>query len=108
MFEKIILGVALAAVIIGGGIYVNGFKNWLVWAVTEAEALFGGKTGQLKLRYAYELAIKRFPIVAKLIPFSLFGKMVDAALEIMKNMIENNASIAEAVQGVIADGDSDE
>ena len=108
MLEKIILGVILAAVIIGGGIYVNGFKNWLVWAVTEAEALFGGKTGQLKLRYAYELAIKRFPIVAKFIPFSLFGKMVDAALAVMKNMIENNASIAEAVQGVISNGDSEQ
>ena len=108
MLEKIILGVVLASVIIGGGIYVNGFKNWLVWAVTEAEALFGSKTGQLKLRYAYELAIKRFPIVAKLIPYSLFGKMVDAALEIMKSMIANNASIAEAVQGVIVNGDSDE
>lgn len=108
MLEKIILGVILAAVVIGSGIYVNGFKNWLVWAVSEAEAMFGSKTGQLKLRYAYELAIKRFPVVAKLIPFSLFGKMVDAALEIMKNMIENNTSIAEAIQGVMINGESEE
>lgn len=108
MLEKIILGVILAAVVVGGGIYVNGFKNWLVWAVSEAEAMFGSKTGQLKLRYAYELAIKRFPLIAKLIPFSVFGKMVDAALEIMKNMIENNTSIAEAIKGAVIEGDSHE
>ena len=32
--EKIIVGGVLAVAIVAGGIYVNGFKNWLVWAVT--------------------------------------------------------------------------
>ena len=95
--QDIIIGVVLAIVIIGGGIYVNGFKNWLVWAVTEAESVFGSKTGKLKLRYAYELAIERFPIFAKLIPFALFSKFVDSALAIMRDMIENNKNIADAI-----------
>lgn len=95
--QNIIIGAILAVIIIAGGIYISGFKNWLVWAVSEAESVFGSKTGKLKLRYAYELAIERFPILAKLIPFSLFGKMVDSALAIMRDMIENNKNIADAI-----------
>ena len=95
--QNIIIGAILAVVVIGGGIYVNGFKNWLVWAVTEAESVFGSNTGKLKLRYAYELAIVRFPILAKFIPFSMFSKMVDGALAIMRDMIENNKNIADAI-----------
>lgn len=95
--QDIVMGVILAVVIIAGGIYVNGFKNWLVWAVSEAEATFGSKTGKLKLRYAYELAVERFPMVAKFIPFTLFSKLVDGALDVMRDMIENNKDIAEAI-----------
>ena len=95
--QNIIIGIILAIILVAGGIYVNGFKNWLVWAVSEAESMFGSKTGKLKLRYAYELAIERFPILAKLIPFSLFGKMVDGALAVMRDMIENNKKIADAI-----------
>lgn len=95
--QTIIMTVILAVVIVAGGIYINGFKNWLVWAVTEAEAMFGSKTGKLKLRYAYDLAIKHFPMLAKFIPFALFSKFVDSALTIMRDMIENNKNIADAV-----------
>lgn len=95
--KDIILGAILAVIIIAGGIYVNGFKNWLVWAVSEAETVFGSNTGKLKLRYAYELAVERFPMIAKIIPFALFSKMVDSALDIMRDMIENNKSIADAI-----------
>ena len=95
--EMIILAAVAIVVLIGSGIYVNGFKNWLVWAVTEAEATFGSGTGQLKLRYAYELAIKQFPVVAKFVPFSVFSKLVDDALVIMREMIQNNGKIANAI-----------
>ena len=95
--QDIVMGVILAVVVIAGGIYVNGFKNWLVWAVSEAEATFGSKTGKLKLRYAYELAVERFPMVAKFIPFNMFSKMIDSALDIMRDMIENNKDIADAI-----------
>lgn len=96
-YEQIIIAVILAVVLIGGGIYVNGFKNWLVWAVSEAEAIFGSGTGKLKLQYAYDLAVERFPVIAKFIPFALFAKMVDGALDVMRDMIENNKSIADAL-----------
>lgn len=95
--KYIVMGVILAVVVVAGGIYVNGFKNWLVWAVSEAESVFGSNTGKLKLRYAYELAVARFPAIAKVIPFALFGKLVDDALDIMRDMIENNKNIADAI-----------
>ena len=101
--KNVIVGVVIAGVIVAGGIYINGFKNWLVWAVSEAEALFGSNTGKLKLRYAYELAIARFPVVAKLIPFNVFSKMVDDALDVMRDMIENNKNIADAISDKITE-----
>lgn len=101
--QNIVLAVILAVLLIGGGIYVNGFKNWLVWAVVEAEAVFGSNTGKLKLRYAYELAVERFPFLAKFIPFAMFSKLVDGALAIMRDMIENNKDIAEAITDKVND-----
>lgn len=99
--KHVVIGVVLATTVVVGGIYVNGFKNWLVWAVTEAEALFGSNTGKLKLRYVYDMAVNRFPVVAKVIPFSVFGKLVDSALDIMRDMIENNKDIADALSDEI-------
>lgn len=98
--EMILLGIVVILVFVIGGIYVMGFKNWLVWAVTEAESMFGGGTGQLKLRHAYDLAVRTYPAIAKLIPFSLFKWMVDKALDIMREMIEKNAKIAGVIVGV--------
>ena len=95
--KYIVMGTVLAVTVVAGGIYVNGFKNWLVWAVSEAEAVFGSNTGKLKLRYVYDMAVERFPVIAKLIPFVLFSKCVDSALDIMRDMIENNKNIADAI-----------
>ena len=83
----------VAAVLFALMIYVMGFKNWLVWAVCEAEAALGSKVGALKLRYAYDLAVKQYPILAKVIPFALFRQMVDNALVVMKDMIQKNDAI---------------
>lgn len=97
--EMYILAAVVIVVLIISGIYVNGFKNWLVWAVSEAEKTFGSGTGQLKLRNAYDLAVVRYPILAKLIPFSLFKWMVDKALDTMREMIEKNGKIAGVIVG---------
>ena len=101
MNAEIIMGIVAAIILVALGIYLMGFKNWLVWAVSEAEATFGSKTGQLKLRYAYELALERFPIVAKFIPFTLFSKFVDSALDVMRDMVENNKNIADAIMAEV-------
>ncbi|HEX3077918.1 MAG TPA: hypothetical protein VHQ24_13745 [Lachnospiraceae bacterium] len=74
--------------------FIN-FKEWLVWACTEAEKQLGSGTGELKLIFAYNLAIKTFPVLAKFIPYSLFSALIKKALEKMKTMIGSNEKIAD-------------
>lgn len=107
MNTEIIIGAIVALFLVVLTIYLMGFKNWLVWAVSEAEKVLGSGTGQLKLRYVYDAAIMRFPIVAKIIPFKLFSGMVDAALKVMNDMIKNNTNIAEAITNQI-EGETDD
>lgn len=101
----IVIAALVAVFLVGLTIYLMGFKNWLVWAVSEAEKVLGSGTGQLKLRYVYDAAVVRFPILAKIIPFTMFSKMVDAALEVMHEMIENNVKIAETITNNEVTGD---
>ena len=101
MNTELIIGGIVAVILIAMTMWLMGFKNWLVWAVAEAEAVLGSKTGQLKLRYVYDLAVVRFPIMSKLLPFGMFSKLVDAALDVMNDMITNNSSIAEAIMNQI-------
>lgn len=74
-------------------------KEWLLWAVTEAEKELGGGTGQLKLRQVYDLFVTRFPWLAKLISFELFSDMVDEALEQMRHLLDTNTAVAAFVTG---------
>ena len=99
--ENMILCGILTAILVFGGLYIMGFRDWLVWAVIEAEHMLGSHTGKLKLRYVYDLAIKHFPVAAKLLPFPLFAILVDKALEIMNAMIMENKSIADAIGGAL-------
>lgn len=92
-----IIAAVVAVFLVGLIMWLKGFKDWLVWAVSEAEAALGSGTGQLKLHYAYDLAVKQFPILAKIIPFNLFSWFVDAALKVMRDMIDNNEKIAFAI-----------
>ena len=73
-------------------------KEWLLWAVTQAERIFGGQTGQIKLRYVYDLFVTRFPAVSKLITFEMFSQLVDEALEKFRNLLESNVAIKEYVE----------
>lgn len=82
--------------------FVN-FKDWLLWAVTEAETRYGSQTGQLKLQYAYELATNKFKWLTKLIPYSVFKKWIDEALAVMKDMLTNNKKIAETIENTKTD-----
>ena len=77
----------------------KSFKNWLVYAVSEAEKYLGSGTGKFKIRYAYDLAIKQYPVIAKIIPWLLFSKLIDAALVVMRQMIDDNQMIANVISG---------
>lgn len=77
---------------------IDKVKNWLLWACTQAEKIYGGGTGKLKLAYVYDIFVGKFPKMQAVIPFSMFSKLVDAALESMKSML-SNANIAAIVRG---------
>ena len=71
--------------------------EWLLLAVTKAEKEFGDGTGQLKLRYVYDLFIDKFKFAAMLISFNQFSELVDQALDTMKDMINSNDKIKDYV-----------
>lgn len=75
-------------------------REWLLWAVTEAEKELGGGTGQLKLRQVYDLFVVRFSWLAKVISFSDFSDLVDEALIEMRKMLATNEAVQEHVLGV--------
>ena len=74
-------------------------REWLLWAVTEAEKELGGGTGKLKLRQVYDLFVTRFPWLAKTVSFELFSSLVDDALDEMRDMLEKNEAVKALVNG---------
>lgn len=74
-------------------------REWLLWAVTEAEKDLGGGTGTLKLRQVYDLFVVRFPWLAKIISFTLFSNLVDEALVDMREMLAVNKAVKAHVGG---------
>ena len=76
-------------------------QEWLLWAVMQAEKQLGGGTGQLKLRYVYDMFIARFPTVSKILTFEAFSIMVDIALAKLNEMLTDNKKVQQYVYGVI-------
>ena len=73
-------------------------KEWLLWAVTDAEKFLGSGTGKLKLRYVYDKFCEKFPVAKYVLPFSVFSAWVDEALVLMRKEIEQNPNIAAFAQ----------
>lgn len=78
----------------------KNIKEWLLYAVIEAEKQLGSKTGKIKLRQVYDDFIKSFPIISKIIPFNTFSSLVDMALDEMKQLLKTNPQCKEYVEGV--------
>lgn len=68
-------------------------KEWLLASVADAEKELGSGTGQIKLRYVYDLFIMRFPHIAKIVSFEHFSLMVDEVLDKFKVMLESNEKL---------------
>ena len=110
--------VALAAVAGIGGYAIYTFvkmpsdkqlgkiKEWLLYAVAKAEKEMGGGTGQIKLRYVYDMFVARFVWLAKVISFEAFSMMVDEALDKMKSMLKSNKAVQELVTGMTQDSEN--
>lgn len=62
-------------------------RSWLLLAVTEAERQLGSGTGKAKLRKVYLWFNERFPVVSFFVAFETFSKWVDAALEVMEQIL---------------------
>ena len=110
MMENIavIIGICCVIGVIGFGIYqfiklekdkqLEIVKEWLLLAVVEAEKKLGGGTGQIKLRYVYEMFIEKFKFLALMITFEQFSVMVDMALDKMRLMLSSNEKLKDYVE----------
>lgn len=78
---------------------IKNVKEWLKWAVVEAEKALGGGTGQIKLRMVYDMAIKQFPWLVQLISFDTFSAWVDEALIWMEEQLSKNKAIKDYTVG---------
>lgn len=78
---------------------IKQVKEWLLYAVTEAEKELGSKTGKLKLRYVFDMFVQRFPQVSRFVTFEQFSAWVDEALIVMRTMIRTNNAVKELVEG---------
>jgi len=74
---------------------LNKIQEWLVWAVAQAEKELGSGTGQMKIRYVYDLFVSKFPGVAIFIKYNTFAEMVEKALDEFKDLISENRRISE-------------
>lgn len=75
---------------------IKNIKEWLLYAVIEAEKELGSGTGAVKLRYVYDMAVAKFKWLS-FISFEMFSGWVDEALDIMKEQLQSNKAIAEYV-----------
>lgn len=77
--------------------HIADLKEWLKFAVVEAEKELGRKTGEIKLRKVYDKAVSLFPWVALFVTFEDFKLYVDEALEWMEEQLATNNNIANYV-----------
>lgn len=73
-------------------------KEWLKYAVAIAEKELGSGTGQLKLRYVYNMFVEKFPSISKIIPFETFSTWVDEALVWLEKQLSTNNNISQLIK----------
>lgn len=76
----------------------QALREWLKWAVFKAEKEYGGKTGQIKLREVWNMALKEFPWLVRCMSFEMFSCFVDEALEWLKKQLESNDAVKQLVE----------
>lgn len=76
---------------------IKMLKEWLLLACIQAERALGSNTGQVKLRFVYDLFIDKFKYLSLIISFDQFSMLVDDALDVMRDMISNNKQVEQYV-----------
>ena len=74
-------------------------KEWLLYAVIEAEKELGSGTGPVKLRSVYDMFITKFPKLSVFISFSTFSEWVDVALDYMEKLLTDNKDVKAIIKG---------
>ena len=82
---------------------IEKVKEWLLFAVTQAEREFGSGTGQLKLRYVYDMFVTKFPYLVQFISFEAFSNLVDDVLVKFKEMFKSNNALKQYVDSNIVE-----
>lgn len=77
---------------------IDKVREWLIFATIEAEKALGSKTGQVKLRYCYDMFVDKFKFVALLITFDEFSELVDEALDSVRHMLNTNEKLQEYIE----------
>lgn len=105
---QIIIALIIVAIAAASGFYcfvklpkekrIANIKEWLKYAVIEAEKALGSGTGQIKLRMVYDMAVKQFSWLVNIIPFETFSAWVDEALLWMNKQLEENTATQEYVE----------
>jgi hypothetical protein len=72
---------------------IRQIQEWLLYAVAKAEKELGSGTGEMKLRYVYDMFVTKFPAIAIFIDFDDFSIMVEQALEKLEELIKENTDI---------------
>lgn len=80
---------------------ITKVKEWLLYAVTMAEAELGNGTGKLKLRSVYDLFIAKFPVMANVVSFETFSFWVDDALDEMRKLLETNENVKQLINSTV-------
>lgn len=87
---------------------MNNLREWLRWAVAEAEKSLGSGTGELKLRYVYNMFIDRFWYLSNIITFDMFSDLVDKALDELDEILAKNKAVSDYIVGNDKDVDKKE
>lgn len=74
-------------------------KEWLLYAVIEAEKELGSGTGPVKLRSVYDMFITKFPKLSVFISFNTFSEWVDVALDYMEKLLTDNKDVKAIIKG---------
>lgn len=78
---------------------IETLRKWLEYAVVEAERQLGEKTGQIKLRLVYDMALSKFSWLERIVSFEDFSGYVDEALEWMRKQLVSNAGVRGYIDG---------
>ena len=63
-------------------------RAWLLYIVTQAEKDWGSGTGPIKLSQVYDMFVARYPFIKTFISLETFDKLVDNALDEMRELLE--------------------